>query len=177
MLKSPVFRLFMNFLIPGTWILIWMVILTSYHHLKWTCQSLISHARQKRLQKQKKELKRALPVEIVKAKKTSLASLLISMSNWTKSLLFFFCWRTGLNPFHFICIATVYWIIYQVCDPDQYFILNFNSEDFTNDAQIGSKLVGNSMSLTKELTEAEHFSLRSEKNVNSPRNVRWGIFA
>lgn len=55
--------------------------------------------------------------------------------------------------------------------------MNVDSEDFTNDAQIGSKLVGNMMSLNKELTDAEHFSLRSEKNVNSPRNIRWGIFA
>ncbi|KAH9797250.1 hypothetical protein KPL71_005804 [Citrus sinensis] len=55
------------------------------------------------------------------------------------------------------------------------FSFDFNDEDFTNDAQIGSKLVGNMMSLNKELTDAEHFSLRSEKNVNSPRNIRDGF--
>ncbi|KAL9455952.1 hypothetical protein AB3S75_005225 [Citrus x aurantiifolia] len=55
------------------------------------------------------------------------------------------------------------------------FSFDFNDEDFTNDAQIGSKLVGNMMSRNKELTDAEHFSLRSEKNVNSPRNIRDGF--
>lgn len=69
--------------ISGMWISIWMVILTSCHHSKWTCQNLISYPHPAKPQNPWKDVKKNLPVEIVNENKITLISLLILMSQWT----------------------------------------------------------------------------------------------
>ncbi|KAK3207010.1 hypothetical protein Dsin_021056 [Dipteronia sinensis] len=52
------------------------------------------------------------------------------------------------------------------------FSFDFNDEDFANDAQFGSKLMGSSKSVTRELANDEPVLLRSKENVKDLSNIR-----
>ncbi|KAK2642200.1 hypothetical protein Ddye_023963 [Dipteronia dyeriana] len=52
------------------------------------------------------------------------------------------------------------------------FSFDFNDEDFANDAQFGSKLMGSSKSVTREIANDEPVLLRSKENVKDLSNIR-----
>ncbi|KAI9198943.1 hypothetical protein LWI28_024859 [Acer negundo] len=52
------------------------------------------------------------------------------------------------------------------------FSFDFNDEDFANDAQFGSKLMGSSKSVTREIANDEPVLLRSKENIKDLSNIR-----
>ncbi|KAK1557893.1 hypothetical protein Q3G72_033798 [Acer saccharum] len=52
------------------------------------------------------------------------------------------------------------------------FSFDFNDEDFANDAQFGSKLMGSSKSVTREIANDEPVLLRSKENIKDLINIR-----
>jgi hypothetical protein len=138
-----------------------MVILTSYHHSKWTCQTLIS-PHPENLQNPRKEVKKNLPVEIVNEKKIALISLLILMSQWTFlsrhlwtslfcSLPLSLSLSLSLSLYIYIYIYIIYLFIFQNCLSAS-FLFRFRLDSFNFESSLTKKDKNSNTSDSKGVT-------------------------